>query len=58
MDKILELEKSGQIFVLRPSKLVDIKRIERDLDKIQEMYDLGVSDCKEGLDGLKKYLRN
>ena len=33
-----------------------IKRIERDADKLQEMYDLGVQDCKNRMDELKKYL--
>lgn len=56
LDKINELEKNGEIFVIRPSKKVKIKRIENDQDKIQEMYDLGVQDSKEKMDALKEYL--
>lgn len=33
-----------------------IKRIERDINKLQEMYDLGVEDCKNILNDLRKYL--
>lgn len=42
--------------MFRPSMLVDIKRIEKDENKIQQMYDLGVDDCKEKLDRLRNYL--
>lgn len=56
IEKILELEKEGKVFVFRPSMLVDIKRIEKDENKIQQMYELGVTDCKEKLDRLKNYL--
>jgi predicted patatin/cPLA2 family phospholipase len=33
-----------------------LKRIEKDLDKLQAMYDLGISDCKRHLEDLKKYI--
>lgn len=56
VEKIIELEKEKKIFVLRPSWLVDIKRIEKDENKIQEMYDLGQSDMKQKLESLKEYL--
>lgn len=56
VEKILELEKKEKIFVFRPSRLVEIKRIEKDEEKIQEMYDLGVNDCKEKIVGLREYL--
>lgn len=56
IDTILKLEKEGKIFVLRPSKIVNIKRIEKDVNKIQEMYDLGKNDMLKKLKLLKKYL--
>lgn len=45
LDMITDLEAAGKIFVLRPSRFVNIQRIERDLEKIQEMYDLGREDA-------------
>ena len=42
--------------MIRPSRNVNIKRIEKDIDKVQEMYDLGVEDCKTKLAELKKYI--
>ena len=35
---------------------VKIKRIERNTDKLQEMYDLGVSDCQKLLPNIKSVL--
>lgn len=58
LDKILELEKNGKIFVIRPSKLIDIKRVEKDTNKIQEMYDLGKSDTLNLMDKISDYISN
>lgn len=57
LDEVLNLEQNGDIIVLRPSKKVKINRIEKDKNKIQEMYDLGVNDAIENLDKIKKYLK-
>ena len=57
VEKVIQLEKEKKIFVIRPSRTVGIKRIERDIDKIQEMYDLGKSDIQEKMDGLLDYLK-
>ena len=57
LDKIIEMENNDEIFVIRPSKTVNIKRIEKDVDKLQEMYDLGISDFKKCLTKLKKFLK-
>lgn len=56
VEKIIDLENKKEIFVIRPSRKVDIKRIEKDENKLQEMYDLGVDDCKKKLSKLKEYL--
>ena len=50
-------EDKKSIFVIRPSILVKIKRVEHNKRKIQEMYDLGVEDAKNSIDGLKQYLK-
>lgn len=56
VERIIDMENQKEIFVIRPSRTVDIKRIERDENKLQEMYDLGVSDCNACIDALKAYL--
>ena len=56
LDKVSVLETEGKIFVIRPSKLIKIKRIEKDKDKMQEMYDLGKEDTIKILEKLKQYI--
>lgn len=56
VERIVDMENKKEIFVIRPSKTVDIKRIERDENKLQEMYDLGVTDCTASMEALKAYL--
>lgn len=56
VEEIIELEKQGKVFVIRPSKTIPIKRIEHDTEVIQRMYDLGLEDGKTQMEGLKKYL--
>ncbi len=56
VEKIIDKENKKEIFVIRPSKTIDISRLEKDPNKLQEMYDLGVNDCKNSLDKLKEYI--
>lgn len=58
IEKIIEMEQRGEIFVIRPSCRVKIGRIERDPEKLQKMYDLGIEDGKKCIDDLKKYLES
>ncbi|MBR2704574.1 MAG: patatin family protein [Clostridia bacterium] len=58
VDKVEALEKKGKVFVIRPSRKVDIKRIEKNKERIQEMYDLGVSDTEEKMEQLNNYLNS
>ena len=57
VDKIIEMEEKGEIFVIRPSKPITVKTIERDPNHLQDVYDLGVKDCKEQIESLKQYLK-
>ncbi len=52
------LTNTGDVFLLRPSKYIKIKRIEKDEKVLKEMYDLGVNDIKDKLEELKKYLKD
>ena len=56
VEKIIKMENNKEIFVIRPSKIINVKRIEKDTDKLQEMYDLGIEDCKNSLNELKRFL--
>lgn len=56
VEKILELEEKGEIFVIRPSEPIVVKTIERDANKLQYVYDLGARVCKERMAALKEFL--
>ena len=49
-------EEKGEIFVIRPSVPIQIKRIETDPDKLQQVYDEGRKDATEHMDQLLEYL--
>ena len=53
---IEEYESENKIIVLRPSKFIKVKRVEKDKKKLQSIYDLGVSDCLDKLDKIKEYI--
>ena len=56
MDLIEKYEAENKIVVLRPSRLIKMQRVEKDTNKLQAIYDLGVSDCMKKLDGIHDYL--
>ena len=56
MDLIEKYEAENKIVVLRPSKLIKIKRVEKDIEKLQKIYDLGVSDSIKRLQQIKEYI--
>ena len=56
LDRIMELEKEGSIFVIRPSQPPTVGRMENDPQKVRELYDLGRADALQAVDDLKKWL--
>ncbi len=55
-EMINKLEKDGNLFVIRPEKPLNIKRLENDPDEIQRVYDIGYADGQKHLNSLKKWL--
>ncbi|MBP3399320.1 MAG: patatin family protein [Erysipelotrichaceae bacterium] len=56
VEMIQNMEKNGEIFVVRPSEPIALKTIERNPDNLQKVYDLGVKDCKKVIHQLKEYI--
>ena len=56
VEDVIQQSEQDKIFTIRPSVTLPIKRIEKDLNKVQAMYDLGVSDATRELENLKAYL--
>lgn len=57
LHEINEMEEKGEIFVIRPSKMVSMSRLEKNLAKVESMYQLGVNDSLERIETLKEYLQ-
>ena len=53
---IRDYEKDGKILALRPSKKIKMRRIEKNLSKLQAIYDVGVEDCNKNLEKIKGYI--
>ena len=56
MDQIEEMEKSGEIFVIRPSRDPQIGRMEKNPEKVKAVYDLGYKDACAQMETLKAWL--
>ena len=53
---VMQLEKEGKIFVIRPKEELGISRLEKDPDELQRVYDIGIADGEKTMDALKEYL--
>ena len=54
---IKRLEKKGELFVIRPSTSVKTSIKNKNPERYQEVYDLGVSDTEAVIKDLKAYLK-
>lgn len=50
--------KSGKAFVIRPAKVSEVKRIERDADKLRRLYQEGYEDAAANYEALLNYLES
>ena len=55
-ENVIKLAEKGDIFVIRPSVDLKIKRIEKDPNKLQAMYELGMKDMQLQWKNLLDYL--
>lgn len=55
---IEKLEREGEVFVLRPSEVPQIGRMERNPEKLQQVYDLGRRDAQQQLDALRAWMES
>lgn len=51
------IERDKNCFVIRPSKNIEIHRLERDKNKLQEAYDLGYTDGNQMLQELLEFIK-
>jgi len=53
---IEDLAKEKKLYLITPSLPVHISRLEKDMEKLGALYELGYSDCEKQLDQIKQYL--
>lgn len=56
VENLKKSEHAGKTFVIRPSRPIDINRMEKNPDRLQEVYDLGRQDGEACLAELKRFL--
>lgn len=56
VERILEMEKSGEVFVIRPSENLNIGRLEKDPAEIERVYNIGRADAVATIEKLKNWL--
>lgn len=47
--ELKELEKTGKVIIIRPSEPIEIGRLEKDIEVLKQVYDLGIKDGKNFL---------
>ncbi len=55
-EDIERLHREGRLLRFAPSEHVTVSRLERDLEKLGDLYFLGRKDAEEGLDTIRQYL--
>lgn len=58
LDYIKEQEKQGKVFVFRPDEPLNIKKMERDPETYDRVYNHGREQAVERLEELKKFIEN
>lgn len=56
VETLLHWEKEEKAFVIRPSHTPEISRIEKNPQKLQAVYNMGVNDANSVIESLKLYL--
>ena len=56
LQQIQELEREGKVFVIRPTTLLKVKRVEKDKNKLRLLYLEGKEDARQKLANMIKYL--
>ncbi|MBR5302255.1 MAG: patatin family protein [Clostridia bacterium] len=53
---VAQLEKEEKIFVIRPEKALEIRRLEKDPQELARVHGIGLADGEKIMDALKAYL--
>ncbi|MFT9846520.1 patatin-like phospholipase family protein [Aneurinibacillus sp. REN35] len=53
---IEQLEREGRVFVIRPTRPIEVDRMEKNKEKLGRLYDQGYEDAKRTADALAQWL--
>lgn len=56
LEYIENQEKKGNVFVIRPEKPVKVGRVEKDKEKLTELYNIGYEDAVKNYEKLKEFM--
>ena len=56
LDYVYSLKKD-KCLIIQPKKRVEVKRLEKDKAKLEELYNQGYNDAKEKIEEIKKFLK-
>lgn len=56
LDRIDALEREGKLLVIRPSRPLEVGRLERNREKLLSIYRIGYHDCEAMEEKIKQYL--
>lgn len=57
LDYIYKLEKKGEIFVIQPEEPLKMGRIEKNKEKLEQVYKIGYETAKKNYENLLEYLK-
>ena len=50
------MQRQGEVFIIQPSEPLSISRIEKNIDKLKKVYQLGYEDCEKQMKELKTFM--
>ena len=56
LDFLKKQEEKGKVFLIRPEEKVEVGRIEKDRDKLEALYRIGLQDGRKAMKAMKEYL--
>ena len=56
LDLLNEEEKKGNVLIIRPKKPVNISRLEKNVEKLQALYDEGYADTAGMIQDIRAFL--
>lgn len=57
VEQIIEQSNKGELFVIRPSRMIPVARLEKNPEKLRQLYQLGIADMHNQMSNLLTYIK-